>query len=84
MMNSSNIISDFFEPVDCFKNKIAANKQCQEQQDCEHSLMILEKPCPKPEPDRKLFLNSLIISKIIYTLIIFNKKTLPKWKGFFS
>ncbi len=29
MMNSANIISDFFEPVDGFKNKITADEQCQ-------------------------------------------------------
>ena len=30
MMNSANMISDFFEPVNRFKNKIAADQQCQE------------------------------------------------------
>lgn len=30
MMNSANMISNFFEPVDGFKNKIAADEQCQE------------------------------------------------------
>ncbi len=30
MMNSANIVSDFFEPVDRFKNEIAADEQRQE------------------------------------------------------
>lgn len=66
MMNSSNIISDFFEPVDCFKNKIAADKQCQEQQECEHSLMILESLIQNQNQIETCFLTSSLSVNNLY------------------
>jgi hypothetical protein len=38
MMNRANIVLDFFEPVDCFKDEPAQNEHDHKQQDNKHSI----------------------------------------------
>jgi hypothetical protein len=41
MMNKANIVLDFFEPVDCFKDEPAENEQSGKKNECKHGICFL-------------------------------------------